>query len=80
MPIEASIAPAIFTCSGSPPCDAQASASSSSPQARLSNPPLSMSGMIWNGFAHDRQCVTMDESRAAATGVPDALTTAACTR
>src|SRR5215208_1688056 len=80
MPIDASMACAIDTCSGSPPCEAQASASWSSPQARASKPPLWMRGMIWNGFAHERQCVTSDGSRAAPTSAPEALTTAACTR
>ena len=55
----ASIASAIATCSGSPPCDAQASASWSSPQCSSSKPPDSRSGITWNGFAHERHELTI---------------------
>ena len=58
-PRSRSIDSAIATCSGSPPCDAHASASSSSPHPISSKPPDAMSGITWNGLAHDRHMVTV---------------------
>ncbi len=49
------MAAASATCSGSPPCDAQLSATCSSPHPTASNPPASAKGITWKGLAHERQ-------------------------
>src|SRR5690242_15473453 len=68
------------TCSGSPPCDAHARASASSPHPRSSNAVDSSSGITWNGLAHDRQTVTRLMSPLSHTTRSLASTTTAWTR
>ncbi len=79
-PIDCSMRSAIAMCSGSPPCEAHASASSSSPHPTASNPPDDSNGSTWNNFEHDRHIATSDGSRATAMTVSPGPTTAACTR